>query len=92
MITTKGSQHTDLDFMSDPGQWPCWPWLPMKKTGPKGDRECALLHADDFPDKPACLYKVNLYTIRTYFPTPDMEKTREYVDFQAMLDDGWMVD
>jgi hypothetical protein len=90
-VKQESQENQDLVMMADPSKWPCWPWLPMKRDR-AGDRETAVLHADDFPDKPAYLYKINLFEIRSYFPTPEMEKTQQYDNFAAMLVDGWKVD
>jgi len=83
---------TDLQKMNSRNDWPRWPWLPMKRIMSDGSLQCSLLHADSDATKPAYLYLVNLFEVRSYFPTSDMPTTREYVDFQAMLDDGWKVD
>ena len=91
MKTKERQENKDLAMMSDPSKWPYWPWLPMKRYVAEG-QEMAVLHADAFADQPNPLYKVNLFAIKTYFPTEEMEKTQVYKNFDAMLVDGWKVD
>jgi hypothetical protein len=90
-VKQESQEDKDLAMMSDPRLWPRWPWLPMKRHGKDG-LECATLHADAYADKPNVLYTITLYEIKTYFPTPEMPKTKEYPNFAAMLQDGWEVD
>lgn len=85
-------REKDLKFMSDPEKWPEWPWLPMKRRVPGEHPELALLHADCEADKPTPLYKINLFQLKTWFPTHKMPKTKEYKTFDEMLADGWEVD
>lgn len=94
MATRKQNAPAPLNdhaFMSDPRHWPRWPWLPMKKVSNHG-YQCALLHADACPDQPCKLYAVNLYEVRTYFPTTEMPVAGEFHNFDDILAQGWKID
>ena len=72
-------------------EWPLWPWLPMKRYSRNTIADSGLLHADDYDSTPCKLYIMNVFMVRSRFPTKDME-VREYPSLDALLADGWEVD
>lgn len=79
------------NFMRVPGDWPAWPWLPLKRV--KDERfQYGVLHADDTDaaQKPR-VWIINLFEIRSYFP--DLKWQHEqYSDLDSICADGWRVD
>lgn len=81
----------DLKRMQAPGNWPKWPWLPMKRNV-DGDLQCAVFHADDTdPKAQPKLYFINMFQIVTYFPTREMT-SQQYESIGAIIEDGWKID
>ena len=82
-------RQQDVQHMLDRQHWPKWPWLPLKRWV-DGQMETAVLHADE-PEVDPRIHFINVFAIRTYFPTPDM-RTEQFANLRAIVDAGWMVD
>lgn len=85
--------QADLKMMKDPGDWACWPLLPMKRVEEHGDTSVGFLMATG---------KSKLY-LRNFMDLPELgiksakevdEKipAKEYASFEDILKDGWLVD
>jgi hypothetical protein len=84
----------DKAMIESPGDWPHWPWLPVKRYVGH-DMNTALLHADETgqDNRPIPVYVTNLFDVRHYFPTAEMKANAlTYPDVAALLADGWQVD
>lgn len=80
-----------LQFMTDEKQWPRWPICPLKRpertpTGGLGS-ECGCLVAGHG----ATVFQVTMFAFPSQIPFARLPQTK-YVDFNAVIDDGWMVD
>jgi hypothetical protein len=87
------TNHTTM--VSEPNRWPKWPWLPLKRWNHQTCHyDCALLHADDGTDRAAkvTLYEVNLYAVRTWFPTQEMPVAQVFPDWASFVQSDWLVD
>lgn len=83
----------NLARMSDPGGWPRWPVLPVKRRGHTTESfgigimvavEGRLFH----------VYNASMFGLK---PGPlsdqlDQMERKEYKDYEGILDDGWVVD
>ena len=93
------TQFNDKAFIANPGKWPNWPLLPVKRhTKDRSGPECGIL-IDNQPigDKLDPEHK----SLRTIFLTSmfALKKTdlktvekKEYESVEKMLADGWIVD
>lgn len=92
-------------FIMDPGQWPRWPLLPVKKSDKAsgGFPVCALMLTEGLGDMtpPLKVYEgLNLFDERKQDPAVktwgDYLKlataVHEFADVEALLDAGWRVD
>lgn len=92
-------EQADRLHVVDRGDWPYWPWLPLKRRVGVGmaGLQCAVLHADDGTDPlaPVKVYNVNVHQLaacRCFFPTSVMPVAQEYPSWQAFLESDWEVD
>lgn len=73
--------------------WPRWPLLPLKRSGPEiNGLECGLLLAGERPFK---VYRVILFHLKTGPLREQLDQAGvfgEYPTIEAMQDDGWRVD
>lgn len=79
-------------MMREPMGWPMWPWLPVKQRSenpgewPKAfgclfdDSRCSLCPV---------IYDVNAHIIKD---KDEVKILKSYPSFEAMVDDGWVVD
>lgn len=86
-------KQEDLRMIKDPNTWGCWPILPMKKATGEGERPVGFLLATGKPK----LYLRNFLDLRgigvqTVKEIDEKVQSREYVSFEAILDDGWIID
>jgi hypothetical protein len=94
-------RNKQLDFMTSPGDWPHWPILPIKRPSRYASAQSesdpntwshAIMAAWD--DHRFTVFFVNMLALESgtlkeiLGPLP--QKT--YTDFDAILDDDWMVD
>lgn len=86
----------DGEFIRKPGEWPVWPYLPVKrKNNSLKDKNLGILYATEElvkKGKPT-VYHLYLFDLPRdkKLSDPSIPKT-EYESVEAMLDDGWMVD
>jgi hypothetical protein len=78
-------REREMAMMTGPNQWPLWPILPLKNRGPEWP-ELGFLREESFdtPIRPVVF-------IGSIFE-PDKAVPKEYLDFDGILDDGWIVD
>jgi hypothetical protein len=87
-------RQDDLDMMKNPMTWHCWPILPIKKRNESGGRpEFGLLLATKKP----VVYLVGMFDlgdlgIKNTADIMKKVKSTAYSSFEAILDDGWIVD
>jgi len=82
-------ERSGLFMMKDSGTWPGWPFLPLKKSV-KGFPECGFLVDDGGP----VTYLGNVFELKSG-PMKDVVAgipTKEYGSFEAIVEDGWVVD
>jgi hypothetical protein len=83
-----------LYMMSHPAEWPRWPVLPIKRTDPAtGFPQTALMFA--VADHLTDVYTGNMYTLkgpRIKDAMDSCELLKTYIDYDGILDDGWVVD
>lgn len=92
----------DQAFINDPGGWPIWPWLPLKRGNNElADKNLGVLWVGDLPETHArkrgpddrwVVWHVQLFDL-----PPNVEAFRAsphtiYPTLDALLADGWRVD
>lgn len=84
------AEFDDLAMVRNPGRWPCWPWLPVKRRNHSLEDKNLGLLVDD--GKAPTVYHVYLFALPK---TPEAFKAApqtRYATHEAMLADGWVVD
>ncbi len=87
-------RQDDLSMMKNPGKWSRYPILPIKRVNKSGGMpEFGLL----LPIKNPVVYLVNMWDlgdlgIKTVADIMSKVKSISYDSFEAILDDGWVVD
>jgi hypothetical protein len=90
---TAAEREKHKRMMADPGDWPRWPILPLKRTSPQGvGLECAIMVA--WEEHLTTVFFADMFdlpggTFKEVFGSLPQKK---YTDYDAILDDGWMVD
>jgi hypothetical protein len=74
-----------LQMMQTPDDWPVWPYLPMKRKAPGWTVGFLCETANVVEPR---VYLGNMYSRKSL---EDMEQ-KVYEDFEAILDDLWVVD
>jgi hypothetical protein len=77
----------DLEMVQRPGSWPCWPFLPLKRSSESDPNSGVLCEGGG---RFAWLKGANLYALNE-----DILVRREMIDLagiKQLLDDGWEVD
>jgi hypothetical protein len=97
--TTRNAPPDDKTFIERPGNWPRWPFLPVKryKSGHNGP-ECGLLidgnpigeKIDPEHKSLRTIYMLNLYDVSD--ADIGNAKKYEYESVEKMLIDGWVID
>ncbi len=80
------------EYMRDPGLWPHWPILPMKR-GSGGDGEHGVIVCNGAKRLPLLVYKADMFA----FAGCNVEQvsnlpTEEFSSINALMDAGWLVD
>lgn len=93
-LMKKLAPSTWVTQIDDPTHWPCWPWLPMKRSKSEGfPWQLAVFHADDAGTGPYRLWSYNLMEgCPRWFPIPGDEPLVQYATRDEMIADGWEVD
>lgn len=93
---THPSEMSDLDMMKNPGLWPQWPVLPVKRYRERGQMpDCAVLI--DAGEPQPTVFQINPYDIpagdlrENIINNPKVKHTK-YDTLEALMADGWMVD
>lgn len=87
-------RQEDLSRMKNPGKWHQYPILPVKRMNKSGsESEFGLL----LPIKNPVVYLVNMWNlgdmgIKNAADIMNKVKPIAYKSFEAILDDGWVVD
>lgn len=87
----------DKAFISNPDKWPYWPALPVKrydKTKPGSFPECGLILADTLT---RVYHNVSVFGLdekpgKTWSEKLKDVPTTDYLNLDALLADGWVVD
>lgn len=82
----------ELKMMQSPDDWPMWPWLPVKQlsTNPgEWPKLFGCLFDDSRRSLSPVVYDVNAHTIKD---KDEVRILKSYESFEAMVDDGWVVD
>lgn len=81
-----------LRFMATAEAWPCWPYLPVKRTkaGEVMEIETGVMCEFGITTTKAAAPKVYLANMFTFDPKRDT--LLEYPDLAAVVNDGWRVD
>lgn len=93
MSTEMQKQQKSLAFMNDPGEWPRWPILPVKRHDANGFTETGLMFAVE--EVRFTVYRGNMFTLpgpRISDAIAACEVIKEYIDLEGVIDDGWIVD
>lgn len=92
------NKEEDLKYLKNPGLWPCWPIMPMKRRG-KGLPEIASLVAIEgyattlLLDKGTLLWEGEKYKGKSWKEILDMIPSKKaYESAEAILADGWECD
>lgn len=91
-MTTEDRQR-EITMMKTPDHWPRWPILPVKRSGhilePFG---CGIMVAS--ADCALHIYDIDMFLLQSgpLGPQLDAVEHKEYQDYDAILDDGWVVD
>lgn len=83
------TKRNDVDMINNSFDWPCFPYLPMKRYTKDGSwPECGLI----WSGAPLRVVNANMFhlppTAEDFMALPH----KEYADAAAMVADGWMVD
>ena len=83
------NEISDLEFMQQPSRWPYWPLLPIKKRQGIDWTAIGCLYAENLegPEQVRPLVHNCLM-----FHIKDPHETTVYPTWQALIDDGWVVD
>lgn len=82
---TKTAEIVEMKrFIQNPGMWPQWPVLPLKKLT-RDWYEFGYLIAEEGGVSP-------IVRLGNIFTMSEKDPVREYDSIDAMLTDGWMVD
>lgn len=84
-------KRNDQAMMEHPDQWPCWPWLPIKRRKPHGPPDCAVLYAGSSDPEKVVFAQVGMYNM------PEGKPITEWPGFRVvtpadLLAEGWVVD
>jgi hypothetical protein len=84
-------------FMTDPNKWPMWPLLPVKqRVGMQQPKLGIMRDEGDISMKfglvPPKVWLTNLYEIQMANRKWEEIEVLEYMDFEGLLDAGWVVD
>jgi len=80
----------EKEMMETSANWPNWPFLPIKKSDPKGGMpDCAVLYDD--AGYSTTVFKINMWDIKTRNDLLRSEKIK-YNSIDELLDAGWVVD
>lgn len=92
---TAEERGQEIEMMQSPARWPAWPMLPLKRKDTDGPMMGLLLEVGLAVGLKveSTVYLTNLFE----FPGMSLEARREvkfleYSSFEALLDDGWVVD
>ncbi len=94
MVINEKEKGEDLKLIKDPLLWRKWPILPVKKISDNGEiPKFGFLLAIGKP----IVYLTNMYDLQDLGITTVkeiMEKvdSKEYPNFESIVDDGWIVD
>ena len=80
-----------MEFMQRPGLWPLWPVLPVKQRDGMKQPRLGVMREAAFGVKPV-VYLTNLYELGTGLVDFNKIEKIEYLDFEGLVDDGWVVD
>lgn len=88
MLTPMYGREKDIALMSKPVEWPRWPLLPLKRSDKSGNGqiEVGVLYASQ--------NYLTVVWLTTMFNTIDPDSTPKivYDSYEAISDDGWVVD
>lgn len=89
-----GRSHDDASMIDDPDQWPCWPFLPIKrKNNSLEDKNLGVLLAtQEHADGKRIVYHGCLFGWPKTSEAVKALPTTEYESTQQLLADGWIVD
>ncbi len=80
-----------IDFLKDPDQWPNWPICPVvNRKLELGDRHRYGIVGNFADEPPGRIYFTNMWSLSKDFPNG--VEVKDYGSWEAMLEDGWMVD
>lgn len=81
-------REKDIEMMSNPENWPRWPRLPIKRSDPTGNHQVEIGVMLALEGHLTMVFKTNM------FAKIDHATTDKYVysDYEAIADDGWVVD
>ncbi len=90
---TQGQTISDVEFMRNDKRWPYWPILPLKRPDKNGLPECGFITAHR--GRPTTIIIANMYDdlgAKTIGELYEKYKLIEYDSFEAIVEDGWVVD
>jgi hypothetical protein len=91
MAYTQERKDITLKMLNDPGSWPNWPLLPVKRdVSEYGFDEAAGVMV---PGQ-TVVYFMNMWEFRTGSINAQVQGKpfKSYPDFEGVIDDGWVVD
>lgn len=89
----KQKPYDHVKMMQSPGQWPLWPVLPLKQREGMKQPRLGVMHEAAFGVKPT-VYLVDLYNLSKQPPGTSWDDIEhiDYLDFEGVVDAGWVVD
>lgn len=92
---TPVERQREIQMMNQkyPGGWPCWPFLPIKRSMSFGGPQCGVIR-DIGPlmqgvKVESVIYSYYIYSDKPFDPSKVIAR---YDSIEAMVDDGWVVD
>lgn len=88
------TRDDDKYMVLTPDLWPCWPVLPVKRYVDEVLEVGIIVDRIDERDVSRTLYRIALPQLTSGPLAPQLENVPSivYVDVDALLDDGWVVD
>jgi hypothetical protein len=82
----------DVEFMKNPELWPIWPRLPLKKRRGNLGFELAIMIEGTVSGRGIGTVKPIVYFATMYEVLDSDTPRKQYDSFEAIVEDGWVVD
>lgn len=86
-------KNDDKAMMQSPSKWPLWPVLPVKQRNGMKQPGLGVMHEGAFGVQPT-VYLIDLFGLSKQPPGTSWDDIEhvDFLDFEAVIDAGWVVD